>query len=133
MKPVEQNDDLSPCFEPEAILPSQFFTPGRGKAPDSETRLMYAILEDAINVYCKYREPATCKERRLFGNARRWLESNDRVWLFSFLRICEALDLDPGYIRKGLRAPRAAGTGTLPPARTGKGVVDGRPPWQRAC
>src|SRR5881397_4204712 len=103
MKTVEQDDGLSPYFEPEAILPSQFFNRGRGKARDSETRLMYAILEDAVNVYCKYREPATWKERRLFENTRRWLESNDRVWLFSFLRICEALDLDPGYIRKGLR------------------------------
>jgi hypothetical protein len=128
MKTVEQDDGLSPYFEPEAILPAQFFTGGRGKVRDSEARLMYAILEDAVHVYCTYREPATCKQRHLFRNARRWVESDDRVWLFSFLRICEALDLDPGYIRKGLRARRAAVTETAPPARTGKGVVDGAAP-----
>ena len=31
-----------------------------------------------------------------------WFASNDRQWPFSFERICEALSLEPEYIRSGL-------------------------------
>jgi hypothetical protein len=31
-----------------------------------------------------------------------WFASPDRTWLFSFERICEALELDPDYLRRGL-------------------------------
>ena len=38
-----------------------------------------------------------------------WLRSNDRAWAFSFLRICDALNLDPQYLRRGLRQFHAGG------------------------
>lgn len=96
-------------LEPHTILPPQFFTGAeRRRARNAEERLMFAILEDAVTVYCNYCEPATRKQRRTFVSTQRWLTNSDRTWLFSFLRICEALDLDPEYIRKGLRQRRAA-------------------------
>ena len=34
--------------------------------------------------------------------AASWLESTDRGWPFSFENICEALDVDPGALRRRL-------------------------------
>src|SRR5262245_9116467 len=102
-------------FEPASLMPAQYFTARqRHRARSSEARLMYAILEDAISVYCRHREPTRARDRRSFRAACRWIESSDRTWLFSYLRICEALDLDAEYIRRGLRARRVALAGTMP-------------------
>lgn len=105
---TEFEDKLPHLFEPNTVLPVQFFTGlGRRKAMNGEKRLMIAILEDAAAVYCKHREPTTSKGRRLFRDTQRWLQSDDKKWIFSFERICETLDLDPSYIRRGLRTRRA--------------------------
>jgi len=40
--------------------------------------------------------------QRLFREADEWIRSNDTVWPCSFRNICEALGLDPGYVRGGL-------------------------------
>ena len=39
---------------------------------------------------------------RLFREAENWILDNDREWLFSFINICDALTIDPQYLRKGL-------------------------------
>jgi hypothetical protein len=96
------DDVLPPPLEPRALMPAQFFTHReRRNAQDGIRRLMYAILEDAVSVYTgEVRSP---RQSRTFQQTRRWIDSNDRQWVFSFLRICEALDLDPEYIRRGVR------------------------------
>jgi len=94
-------------FEPHTILPVQFFTRlQRNAAWTGEQRLMAAILEDAIAVSCKPEPPRTSKGRTLLRESLRWVRSNDRTWTFSFLRICEMLDMDPSAIRRGLRIRR---------------------------
>lgn len=96
------DDALPPPLEPRALMPARFFTQReRRNAQSSIRRLMYAILEDAVNVYTS--EVRSARQSRTFQQARRWIDSNDRTWMFSFLRICEALDLDPEYIRRGVR------------------------------
>jgi hypothetical protein len=101
------DDVLPPPLEPRALMPAQFFTHReRRNAQDSIRRLMYAILEDAVSVYTS--EVRSARQSRTFQQTRRWIDSNDRAWVFSFLRICEALDLDPEYIRRGVRTRAAA-------------------------
>jgi hypothetical protein len=98
---------LPALFEPHTILPVQFFTRlQRNAAWTGEQRLMAAILEDAIAVCCKPEPPRTSKGRTLLRESLRWVRSNDRTWTFSFLRICEMLDMDPSAIRRGLRIRR---------------------------
>lgn len=63
---------------------------------------MCAILEDAMHVYV--RECGSSRQSRAFQEARKWIHSNDRKWVFSFLRICEALDLDAFGIRRRLQS-----------------------------
>ena len=104
---TDLEDRLPTLFEPHTLLPVQFFTHlARRNARNGEKRLMIAILEDAVAVYCKHREPTTSKGRRLFRDTQRWLQSDDKTWIFSFERICETLDLDPQWIRRGLRVKR---------------------------
>ena len=104
---TQLENGLPRLFEPNTLLPSQFFTAlQRRSARTPEQRLMFAILFDAVSVYCRERDPATSKERRLLRETQRWITNNDRTWVFSFLRICDALDLDASYIRRGLRELR---------------------------
>ena len=101
------DDALPPPLEPRALMPAQWFTQReRRNAQSSIRRLMYAILEDAVSVYTS--EVRSSRQSRTFQQTRRWIDSNDRTWVFSFLRICEALDLDPDYIRRGVRMRAAA-------------------------
>jgi hypothetical protein len=96
-------DSLPPSLEWGAVIPVQL--PNRGglhNPPTGVPRLMAAILEDAMHVYI--RERGSSRQSRAFHEARMWIHSNDRKWVFSFLRICEALNLDPFRMRRRLQA-----------------------------
>lgn len=92
--------------EARAILPVQWFV---NSAPvrTGEQRLMAAVLEDAITLYLERTPPSTPKLRPRFQHIRQetehWIRSNDRARVFSFLRICDALGLEPQSLRRGLR------------------------------
>jgi len=67
-----------------------------------ETALMYAVLEDAFLCLQKTGELSRLV-RRQAREAEKWFLSDDSGWVFSFLPICDALGLDPGYMRKKLK------------------------------
>ena len=71
-----------------------------GRQP--EKSLMSAVLLDAIECFQKYPVLHDEYENRLFREAENWILDNDRRWLFSFINICDALTIDPHYLRKGL-------------------------------
>jgi len=100
-------------FEPDTLLPSQFFDRLRGRERRGEWRLMVAILEDAVNVYLKQAAATDPHQCQLFEEAEEWIETHDRQYVFSFESICDALGLDPDYVRGGLRRAkeRARGRG----------------------
>ena len=102
---------------PVQIVPAQFFdgTPAR-HVPSGIRALMVAILEDAIDVYLKHRGAVLRDKRTLYLRARRWFASEDRSFVFSFLRVSEALGLDPQLIRKALREARDRPSTTAPSA-----------------
>ena len=92
-------------FEPEAMLPAQFFAALRRKpAYRPEYLLAAAVLEDAIECFQKHLEARDTKMRRLYEDAAEWIASDDREWPFSYVNICELLDLHPDYLRDGLRS-----------------------------
>jgi len=56
---------------------------------------------------------------RLFKEAEEWNFEDDHEWPFSFINICQAVDMNPKYLRKGLLPLRQSATGeanTLRPA-----------------
>jgi hypothetical protein len=93
--------------ELETIVPSQFADLLRNdEARPPERRLMLAVLEDALRSYERYASSARQRGRRLFREAEEWFASDAATWPFSFVIICETLDLEPEYVRAGLRARR---------------------------
>lgn len=93
----------SKLFQPDVLLPTQFFaTLRRKQVQEPERRLVIAILEDAVDCYHKHLFARDHKARQLFLDAEEWISSEDRTWPFSFENICELLDLHPAYLRRGL-------------------------------
>lgn len=65
--------------------------------PSSPHRsLMVAVLEAALK---------DAREAADRSDAVAWLGSTDRDWPFSFENICDALDMDPRHVRRGLALP----------------------------
>jgi hypothetical protein len=91
-------------FEPDALLVSQFYaSTQRAFQAQPELRLMAAILEDAVSTVIT--DPRRCSRQQLrdFDDTTRWItHQEDGDWIFSFANICEALDINPDYLRQGL-------------------------------
>ena len=75
---------------------------------DPERRLRLAVLEDAIRYFQRYVHAADRHGRALYEDALDWFSSPDRSEPFSFENVCQALDLDAEYVRRGLRRWRDA-------------------------
>jgi len=68
-----------------------------------EIALRRAILEDALVCFQKQTVTGGQRVQRLAREAEEWFFTNDYSWPFSFVNVCAALKLDPGYIRLGLK------------------------------
>ena len=90
-------------FEPESILPSQFFE-GRKKndALEPIKRLMLAVLTDAVRCYQVGSDAPTTSRRRAFREAEEWLFRTKSDGPFSFENVCCTLDIAPDYLRDTL-------------------------------
>ena len=98
-------DRLAGLFQPDMLLPSQFFDRMRRRSEFAgERRLLIAVLEDAVDVYRKQIGAKDAHGQQLFREAAEWIEATDRTWIFSFENVCDVLDLDAGYLRRGLHA-----------------------------
>lgn len=97
-------DRMPAVFQPEVMLPVQFYDALRRKHElEGEKLLMFAVLEDGVESYMKYLNSPTRKGQNRFREAEEWIEREDKQWLFSFDNVCEALDIAPEYMRRGLR------------------------------
>ena len=86
------------------LLPSQYFEAMRKKhRSEGDKRLMLKLLEDAIDCFMKFINSPTLVGQRLFREAEEWITLKNKRWAFSFDNVCEMLDIDPDYIRRGLR------------------------------
>jgi len=90
-------------FEPDTLLPEQFFTLLGRKPFQGEKRLLLAMLEDAVHCFQTYLLARKPHERRLFQEAEEWIDSRDSQWFFSFENICEILGIHPGRLRDALK------------------------------
>ena len=90
-------------FEPDVMLPAQYFTLLRKQSPQGpEYMLLIAVLQDAIECFQKYRDARDENGRELFEDARTWIAAEDRSWPFSFENVCGVLNLHADYVRRGL-------------------------------
>ncbi|MCS6925111.1 MAG: hypothetical protein NZ578_04325 [Candidatus Binatia bacterium] len=103
MDDKQHSNGLSTLFQPETLLPTQFFAAWGQKAPaQGERRLMVAILADALECFQKHFRATDSRGRQLWAEAERWLLSDDTTWLFSFVNICHTLGIHPLFLRRGL-------------------------------
>ncbi len=103
MKDQRVADGGAGVFQPDFLLPLQFFTGTRGRGfAEGERRLMFAVLEDAVECFQKYCGSNEARGRQLYADAEEWILSDDRSWLFSFVNVCEILAFQPDFIRQGL-------------------------------
>jgi hypothetical protein len=78
----------------------QFFKRARS---GGEEKLMLAVLQDAVDCFQQYALSDCPWEKQIFKEAERWILATNSDWFFSFENICENLQLNPSYIRRGLR------------------------------
>ncbi len=97
-------------FEPDVVLPSQFFNGLRRHAPSKrgEWLLLLAVLEDAVHCYQKYSLARDKPGQRLFQEAEEWIMgtqpgSSEEPLALAFPYVCDVLGLDPAYLREGLQ------------------------------
>src|SRR5262245_31625308 len=99
IQPVELRPGNRLVFPEEVILPEQFSSPPTA-LEHGVSALISAILSDAVLCFKKHIKERNPRSRRLGREVEEWFFRNDSEWPFSFISICEALNLDPQYIRR---------------------------------
>ena len=97
------DEKIASLFQPDTLLSDQYFENFRRKTLwQPEKRLMLAVLQDAIHCYQDNLFARNRKRKKLFLDTEEWISAIDRDWVFSFEAVCEALGLNPAYVRQGL-------------------------------
>lgn len=97
------DERFSSLFEADALVSVQYFERFRSKnLLDPEKRLMLAVLGDAIDCFQDNVLARSGKRKKLFEESKAWILARDRDWFFSFENICEALGINPAYLRQEL-------------------------------
>lgn len=89
-------------FEPDVLIGELAAGRNRSEGLSSEKRLLLAVLRSGLECYQQHLLAEDHVGREMFREAATWIESSERVGLFSFEGITEALDIDPGYLRRQL-------------------------------
>lgn len=98
-----QSDRFINIFEADVLTNFKFYGVYRQKAHlDPEEKLAFAVLTDAIECFQRYHDSKSRKFGRLFKNAEAWIMSNDIHYPFSYVNICQTLNITPTYLRVGL-------------------------------
>ena len=115
------DDQREAELEPDILLPSQLVDGLFGASRlQPEKRLQLAVLEDAVLTFERCAGVDGAKPRRLLAEVDAWFASDATDWPFAFVTICHTLNIDPDYVRGGLRRRRTrleAATQRKPPIR----------------
>ena len=97
-------------FHTDPVVTDQFFRHFSGPGPVApERELLIAILADGIECYQKYSTSRSSVGRKLFQEAREWIFAENEDAPLAFVNVCDALTLDPGYLRQRLLAYESSG------------------------
>ena len=86
------------------MLPEQYLQVAGARLTEPQKRLMLAVLMSAVSDCQRSTAAAPAADRRATSEALAWIASTDRKWPFSFENLCEAVGLDPGWLRRNLLA-----------------------------
>jgi len=96
-------EKMASLFQPDVLLLAQYLDniqPKSNLMP--EKRLMLAMLEDGICCFQKYCFATDEKGKALFEAADAWIMNENVLWLLSFRSICDYLEINACYLRRGL-------------------------------
>lgn len=100
MTEVEGLDNVKPLFQPDILLPSQYFDRIQPKSDMiREKRLLLALLMDALYCFQKYCFSSGKRSKALFREAEAWIMDGDLSSPFSFIGACEYLEVEADYLR----------------------------------
>jgi hypothetical protein len=100
-------DSAARVFSAEIMLPDQFFERANaGSAHYAEKRLMLAVLQEAVGTFQRHVDTESGPGVRIFREVEKWFRSSDSSWPFSFENICNALEINPLYLRRALKVWR---------------------------
>jgi len=84
---------------PDIMVPTQYFyVMERRNSVSPESKLLWAVLASAIHDFQEHRRATRASEKRLFQEAQTWFMSREVFNAFSFVAVCQALDLDPDAV-----------------------------------
>jgi hypothetical protein len=107
----------------EHLLPLQFTELlQRPSERTPELRLIAAVLEGAIRSFCQCAGSRGVRSQQLFQETAEWFASHDVTWPFAFENICDALAIEPDWVRRLLARWRsnqqaAGGPAAIPSIR----------------
>lgn len=87
----------------QILISDEVSTGEKGYAHGPERALMLAMLFDAIQGYICYAQlPASKKLKSSYREAFNWVHAKTKDYVFSFNNVCEAIGMNPAYLRLGL-------------------------------
>jgi len=95
-------------FGSSTILPAQYYPAltHRGGL-EGERKLMFAVLEDAVQCYLKNMDAKTGRRRILFFEVRDWMQRDGNSGPFSFELLCHEFGMEGTRVRTILEGRRA--------------------------
>jgi hypothetical protein len=94
---------MEDLLAPEPALPAQFHEIWhRTRFITAERALVLSVLWQAITDLQKFRFAPRRRQQRLYMDAYRWVESSERGWPYSFVNLCETLNLPAELLREQL-------------------------------
>ena len=114
IEPSPDSRDFGPpvgnLLEPECLLPVQYNALVRKRGTDDgESRLLLAVLKDALRAYVRNLDGRTEPARRDFLEDCACFNAEDQEGVFAYENVCEALGMEAGLLRKWLRSPAGCG------------------------
>ncbi len=76
----------------------------------SRRELASGILKQAALDLRRFHDASSAVEREFYLDAHRWVTSDDCSWPFSFLNVCQTLNLAPGTVRGDVLGDLSLGT-----------------------
>ena len=88
----------------------------------SQKELAAEILKQAAVDLRRFHGASSAVEREFYLDAHRWVTSDDCSWPFSFLNVCQTLDLAPGTVREEVLGDLSLGALGYWTRRCGRGA-----------
>jgi hypothetical protein len=100
---ISEGGIVDELCSPDVVSPGQFQEMWNGIPERSaEFKLAVAVLEQTVEDLQKYRSARSAEPQRLYMHAHRWVSSNDRRWPYSFLNVCDMLNVSHEPMRTKL-------------------------------